>query len=471
VKNTQLLLAALCLVAAGPLAAQVPQLLNYQGRVTVGGNNFDGTGQFKFALVNAVGSTNYWSNDGMGTGQPVTAVPLTVTKGLYSVLLGDTSLAGMGVAVSPVVFANPDVRLRVWFNDGASGFQQLVPDQRVAAVGYALMAANLDPSADVRGQRLLIGSGHTLSGLGSSIAGGYLNDATNNYAIVGGGLGNIAGGSGSIVGGGVTNTATGLEATVAGGELNYASGQVSTVGGGYGNVASGYESVVAGGEYNGASGVISFVGGGYGNLASGYAATVPGGYANLAGGQYSLAAGAGAVATNDGAFVWADASGTNAVRSTAANQLTARCAGGVRFFSNPAGTVGLQLAPGANAWSPASDRNVKQNFKPVDPRAVLEKLVATPVTEWNLISQDPAIRHIGPMAQDFKAAFEVGEDDRHISTTDADGVAFAAIQGLNAVVKEKEARIVELERRLSLLESKIQRLGDRLPQNPPVESR
>ena len=93
------------------------------------------------------------------------------------------------------------------------------------------------------------------------------------------------------------------------------------------------------------------------------------------------------------------------------------------------------------------------------------------ITAQEMPTQDPAIRHIGPMAQDFKAAFEVGEDDRHISTTDADGVAFAAIQGLNAVVKEKEARIVELERRLSLLESKIQRLGDRLPQNPPVESR
>ena len=99
---------------------------------------------------------------------------------------------------------------------------------------------------------------------------------------------------------------------------------------------------------------------------------------------------------------------------------------------------------------------MKANFKPVNVRAVLTRLVATPVTEWNLISQDPTIRHIGPMAQDFKAAFEVGEDDRHISTSDADGVAFAAIQGLYEELKERDQKIAALEKRLTYLESKIQ---------------
>ena len=62
--------------------AQVPQLLNYQGRVQVGTNDFNGTGQFKFALVNADGSTTYWSNDGTPFGQPAAAVTLPVAKGL-----------------------------------------------------------------------------------------------------------------------------------------------------------------------------------------------------------------------------------------------------------------------------------------------------------------------------------------------------------------------------------------------------
>jgi hypothetical protein len=75
------------------------------------------------------------------------------------------------------------------------------------------------------------------------------------------------------------------------------------------------------------------------------------------------------------------------------------------------------------------------------------------------------------MAQDFKSSFGVGEDDRHISTTDADGVAFAAIQGLHEVVKEKDSRIAELEKRLSSLESRMRQLGRLLEQTSVPASR
>ncbi len=92
-------------------------MINYQGRVAVGDPpvNFDGTGEFKFALVNADGLVTYWSNDGSSTAgsEPTAAVTLTVTKGLYSVLLG----ANM-TAIPNTVFANADVHLRVWFDDG-----------------------------------------------------------------------------------------------------------------------------------------------------------------------------------------------------------------------------------------------------------------------------------------------------------------------------------------------------------------
>src|SRR5262245_31160103 len=120
------------------LRAQVPQLINYQGRVTANGVNFEGTGQFKFALVNAAGTTTFWSNNGTSTAgsEPTAAVPIPVTKGLYSVLLGDTSLTNM-TAVPATVFSNSGVYLRVWFNDGTHGSQLLTPDQRIAAVGYA----------------------------------------------------------------------------------------------------------------------------------------------------------------------------------------------------------------------------------------------------------------------------------------------------------------------------------------------
>ena len=132
-------------------SAQVPQMINYQGRVAVGDPavNFNGTGAFKFALVNGDGSASYWSNDGTSTegSEPTAAVSLPVTKGLYSVLLG----ANM-TAIPASVFANLDVRLRVWFDDGtANGSQQLAPDQRIAAVGYAMMADGLTPNPTISG--------------------------------------------------------------------------------------------------------------------------------------------------------------------------------------------------------------------------------------------------------------------------------------------------------------------------------
>ena len=131
-------------ILAGPasfLEAQVPQIINYQGRILTGTTNFNGSGQFKFALVNTDGSVTYWSNDGTSTqgSQPTAAIALTVTNGLYSVLLGDTTVTNMST-VPATVFNNSDVRLRVWFNDGTNGFQLLKPDQRIAAVGYALVA-------------------------------------------------------------------------------------------------------------------------------------------------------------------------------------------------------------------------------------------------------------------------------------------------------------------------------------------
>jgi hypothetical protein len=91
-----------------------------------------------------------------------------------------------------------------------------------------------------------------------------------------------------------------------------------------------------------------------------------------------------------------------------------------------------------------SDRNVKEHFLPVNPRDVLEKVSALPITEWNYITDGKALRHIGPMAQDFYLAFNVGMDDKHISMVDADGVALAAIQGLNQKLEETRA---ELKRR------------------------
>ena len=135
----------LLFLSASALYAQVPSLISYQGRITVGAVNFNGSGQFKFAFVNTAGTTTYWSNDGTSAGgsPPAAAITLTVTKGLYSVLLGDTTLTNMA-AIPPGVFLNPDAHLRVWFNDGIHGSQLMTPDQRFAAVGYAIIAGGVN---------------------------------------------------------------------------------------------------------------------------------------------------------------------------------------------------------------------------------------------------------------------------------------------------------------------------------------
>jgi hypothetical protein len=82
----------------------------------------------------------------------------------------------------------------------------------------------------------------------------------------------------------------------------------------------------------------------------------------------------------------------------------------------------------------------------------LERLSRIQIAEWNLKSQDPAIRHLGPTAQDFYAAFGLGEDERYIGAVDADGVALAAIQGLHRLVQEQQEQIARLEMRMMTLE-------------------
>lgn len=63
------------------------------------------------------------------------------------------------------------------------------------------------------------------------------------------------------------------------------------------------------------------------------------------------------------------------------------------------------------------------------------------------------------MAQDFQASFGLGDKDTVIHTVNADGVALAAIKGLNTKVDDKtkvlEARLNELEARVLTLEQAL----------------
>ena len=93
-----------------------------------------------------------------------------------------------------------------------------------------------------------------------------------------------------------------------------------------------------------------------------------------------------------------------------------------------------------------SDRNLKRDIGPVDEQAVLETLANLPVSTWSYKSDDPAVRHLGPMAQDFYSAFGLGDTDRAYNSIDAHGVAMAAIKALYERSLAQDARIERLER-------------------------
>ena len=258
----------------------------------------------------------------------------------------------------------------------------------------------------------------------SFAGGGVVNAITGAYSFLGGGTGNVVGNYRS----GVPDKRAGQYTAIVGGQGNIGSGNYGFIGGGLGNVESAKYDVVAGGNDN---------------TASGLGAAVPGGRKNNASGTDSFAGGTASNAENDGAFVWSDdAHGAKPLDSTAPNQFLVRSSGGVSFYTSAALSAGVTLAPGGGSWASISDRTLKTGISPLDGERILAKVATLPLSEWSYISER-GVRHVGPMAQDFFAAFGVGEDDRHITAIDADGVALSAIQGLYRVERRQNAHLLE----------------------------
>ncbi|MGA2505831.1 MAG: tail fiber domain-containing protein, partial [Anaerolineales bacterium] len=258
------------------------------------------------------------------------------------------------------------------------------------------------------------GTGNT-AGEGSTVAGGSGNTALYFRAAVGGGASNLASANYSTVAGGSGNTSSYQFSTVGGGTENQSSNEASVVSGGEHNIALGSFSAVLGGVNNLSSGLSAAIAGGAGNVASGLYAVVPGGFSNQASGDYSFAAGRNASvgAADPGTFLFADSSNF-LFPSITPNEFAVRAAGGVRFVTalDPAGNPlsGVRLSPGSGSWESLSDSQAKAAVQPVDGRQVLAALMSIPVSTWSYRGQDPSIRHIGPMAQDFYSAFHVGTD-------------------------------------------------------------
>lgn len=193
------------------------------------------------------------------------------------------------------------------------------------------------------------------------------------------------------------------------------------------------------------------------------------GTGNAANGDGSVAIGTRARATSDGMYVWADStdlefpSSTETSFTPSKNAFLVRATGGVYFvtavnYENGNSTAGVVLPPGSGAWASLSDSSAKANLAPIDGAMLLARLASIPVQTWNYKAQDASIRHIGPAAQDFYAAFGVGDDNGHISTVDADGVALAAIQELERRTRKiemLEAELRDLKATLKAIESRM----------------
>jgi hypothetical protein len=363
------------------------------------------------------------------------------------------------------------------------------------------------------GMQISIGS----NSITSTVGGGGANSVGPNggYATIGGGWYNVIGSFSyyPTIGGGGYNyiDANVYVGTIAGGIGNslLAGAEGPAIGGGEENSI----------QTNASCAVI---GGGYFNTIQTNAtyAVIPGGYKNQAAGSGSFAAGQQAQANHQGAFVWADSQ--NAPYSSTTNDsFNIRAQGGVHLdnstslvfgnqtrqmvelYRDPTSTyiygIGVQSSTlyertgtnGGFAWYmggshndgqnnagggvtlmtlsksggltvngtfvSASDRNLKENFTPVSGQEVLQKVAALPVSRWNY-KNDPGTAHIGPMAQDFYAAFGVGPDDKHITTVDEGGVALAAIRGLNEKVEAKDLKIQEQAAEIAELKTRLEKL-------------
>lgn len=128
-----------------------------------------------------------------------------------------------------------------------------------------------------------------------------------------------------------------------------------------------------------------------------------------------------------------------------------------RISRQGSGVVEMELLNNGNMTiqgmlTELSDVNAKQDIEPVNSYNILEKISQLEISEWSY-KDAPGDRHVGPMAQDFYAAFGLGNSDKGIATMDSSGIALAAIKALaerNRVLEEKnkalEAAVAQLQK-------------------------
>ncbi len=431
----------------------------------------------------------------------------TVSGGRENAADGDSSTVGGGwrntaaATQSTVGGGHENIAAAVQSTVGG-GTSNVASGSRSTIAGGTLNSASGSSAAIVGGNNgvasgssSLVGGGqdNTSSGLVSVVGGGFLNVASGRGSVVSGGESNSASGPGSSVGGGLSNSASGFGSSVSGGFSNCAGGEGSWAGGRGAKVRPGSAAGAAGGSCSGVP-LASVAAGDAGTFV--WADSQSADFVSSGRDQFLVrAAGGMAINTNAPALGAAltvagnlDVAQPGALsfgRSTRQmlnlwgdrfalgvqdNALYARSSQNFAWFQGGShsdatfapgagGGLLMTLTPGPSGATPigtataqsfvsVSDRDAKMGFAAIDPVEVLEGVLALPMARWSYRNR-PEVRHLGPVAQDFFAAFGLGEGERTISGVDADGIALAAIQGLNAKL---EAENAELRRRLERLE-------------------
>ncbi len=268
---------------------------------------------------------------------------------------------------------------------------------------------------------------------------GYLTTASG-IASTAMGQATTASGIGSVAMG--NNTKAGGFSSLATGSYTIASGDESTTIGVFDTASATYTTVIGTSSSASSIGAISI---GTRNTASGANSVAIGGYANT-NGMFS------AVVIGDGTLPQAPA--------PAAHTFTVLATGGTTIYSSMSPPAGVSLSPGGSGWNAVSDRNKKENFRSIDGEKLLATLNDVPVTTWSYKSESPAIRHMGPMAQDMYAAFGLGTSDTMINSVDIDGLNLAGIEALVKRTDNLQKENDELRAEVNELKAIVQTLAE-----------
>jgi hypothetical protein len=318
----------------------------------------------------------------------------------------------------------------------------------------------------------------------STIGGGLDNSATSHYSTVSGGSANDATASYATAGGGTSNLATGSYATIAGGQENEATDSWTSVTGGRQNkVNATYAGIMSGdGNQVNSNGYGSVICGGYSNINDGGGGMIVGGHGNKVTGDDAFASGAFAEAADNHSFVWNDGSGASDSTGDSSDRFSSsttdgtsgvtgvetfhvKSKGGVRFVTDGANDKVTYISSGNAGWSNTSTRTAKTNLEPVDPESALAGVDSLAMSSWEYKDDDGegnGTRFIGPMAEEFHDAFDVGDSDSAINSINADGVAFAAIQALSSKLDDARVDIQEKRERIEHLEAEKEATEDRV---------